>query len=361
MDVIRKILHSFILTTNFGLVIALLLCGFIHLVKPVNTSIGTFISFAYTPILALNILFIFYWAVRLKLWFLLSLSGILLTWSTAISWVPINMQKSAAQDKELKVLTFNVEFFEHVEKGPEQEVHPIVQFLKESDVDLICLQEAGPVFVQKMNQKSAVKEALKVYKYVASGYQENRYSVVLLSKYPILDFGRIQYESQSNSSFWYDVVWKNDTIRVINNHLESNKLNKSEKGQYSDLIKKRETEKITEVAELLGSKVGNATVLRANQADSVSAFIQRSENKKILVCGDFNDVPGSYTYRTIREGLKDAWVERGTGWGHTFHDHFFLFRIDYILNHPAFSCTEIKRVKVDYSDHYPLIAKFILP
>lgn len=361
MNVIRKILHSFILTANFGLVLALLLSGFIHLVKPVNTSIGTFISFAYTPILALNVLFVFYWMVRLKWWFLVSLAGILLTWGSATSWLPINIQTKTAHEKELKVLTYNVEYFFHVEKTTEQEVHPIIQFLKESDADLICLQEAGLDFVQKMKQESTTKEALKDYKYMASGYQENRYSVVLLSKFPILDFGRIEYESQSNSSFWYDVAWKNDTIRVINNHLESNKLNKSEKGQYSDLIKNREPDKITEVAEMLGNKVGNATVLRSIQADSISAFVQRSINKKIMVCGDFNDVPGSYTYRAIRKGLNDAWVERGTGWGHTFHDHFFLFRIDYILYHPKFACTEVKRMKVKYSDHYPLFAKFHLP
>jgi len=101
--------------------------------------------------------------------------------------------------------------------------------------------------------------------------------------------------------------------------------------------------------------VGNASTIRANQADSVSKVVRNSPYKVIL-CGDFNDVPGSYTYRTVRNGLADSWVERGNGWGNTFHENLFLFRIDFIMHSPTIKTTRVKVDKVKYSDHYPIWA-----
>jgi endonuclease/exonuclease/phosphatase family metal-dependent hydrolase len=361
MNIFRKILHSVFLTTNFGLAIVLVICGNIHYFKPEHTSVLAFLGYAYPPLLLINILFICYWSIQLKPWVLISLMCIFLSWSSARAWVPINVKKEIASAKSISVLTYNVESLFHSVHGHTGAIHPVIKYIEGSDADIVCLQEAGPQFVEDLESNSKVRKALKSYPYVASGHQENRYSVILLSRYRILDFGRIEYVSLSNSSFWYDLKVGRDTIRIINNHLESNKLNSKEKNQYSDLIRKRESNHLTEVAEVLGSKVGNATVKRASEADSVYNCIHRNSLHRTIVCGDFNDVPGSYTYRRIRTGLKDAWVEKGSGWGHTFHEHFFLFRIDYILYSQDFQCIEIKRDKVDFSDHYPLQAKLELP
>jgi endonuclease/exonuclease/phosphatase family metal-dependent hydrolase len=361
MKIVRKLLHSVLLTSNFGLVLALLVCGNVHLIKPLHSSLYSFLAYAYMPLLLANVFFLVYWGIRLKPWALVSLAGLILTWSSARAWFPLNISKKEPAVKTLSILTFNVEYFSHSNVKLEHGIHPILIYIKEKDPDVVFLQEAGPQFVNDLRTKQEVENLMKSYPFFASGEQENRYSVVLLSKFRILKFGRIEYQSQSNSSFWYDVKIGKDTVRFINNHLESNKLNPKEKVQYSDMIRNHESGRISEVAEVLGSKVGNATVIRAVEADSVASLIKRTPYREIVVCGDFNDVPGSYIYRKIRSGLKDAWVERGNGWGHTFHDHFFLFRIDYILYSPTIRCLEIEREKVNFSDHYPLWAKLVMP
>lgn len=355
-----KILHSFILTINFGVVLLLLLCGHAYLVKPEHSVLSSFLGYAF-PVLALvNLFFVFYWGVRLKLWILVPLFGLLLTLDSARSWFPLHFKQEAIAGETFKVLSYNVEFMTHAGKETVDGLNPVVAYIRDLNPDIVCLQEVGVDFIRKGRFEPKTKEALKAYRYFASGENEERYSVVFLSKYPILRFHRIEYESMSNSSWVYDIKKGKDTIRVINNHLESNKLNREEKDQYTEIIQKRESAKITKVAGLLGNKVGKSTRIRGNQADAVSKVIHDSPYS-VVVCGDFNDVPGSYTYRKIRSDILDCWVEKGNGWGHTFHENLFLFRIDYLLHTPDIRCVNVHVDRVHLSDHYPVWANLQLP
>jgi endonuclease/exonuclease/phosphatase (EEP) superfamily protein YafD len=78
----------------------------------------------------------------------------------------------------------------------------------------------------------------------------------------------------------------------------------------------------------------------------------------VIVAGDFNDTPVSYTYRVMRRGLNDAFVEAGYGAGFTYRGKYPPNRIDYIIYGEGIECTDFDIVKVRYSDHYPVIAYF---
>jgi len=356
MNALRRILHSLILTINFGIVLLMILCGYAFKIKPDYSIFASFLGYAF-PVLALaNLFFIFYWILRMKGWILISVIGFALTFNSYRAWFPINWHSEKNTENTIKLLSYNVMYFQFVTNTRPNEIHPILDYIQKSEADIVCLQEVGPDFLQNSLNNRAVRRALKEYKYVITGALENRYSVVCLSKYPVIRYDRIKYKSKSNSSFYYDIKIGKDTIRVINNHLESNKLNSEEKNKYSDFLKNRESDQFTKVAEALGSKVGNASVIRANQADAISKVVQESPHQ-VIVCGDFNDVPGSYTYRTVRKGMLDSWVENGEGWGNTFHENFFLFRIDYILHTSGIQSFQTKVDKVRFSDHYPIWAK----
>lgn len=359
MNRFLKFLHSFILTINVGVVILLLICGFAYKIKPEYSFLAAFLGYGF-PVMALaNIFFVFYWLVRFKGWIFLSLVGMMLSYSSFQAWFPINLKsRTTSMDQttqKIKVLSYNIMYLGFDTEKELGQLDPIIEYINDKDPDIICLQEAGAFIWDMAKTNTAVMKAFEEYPYRCSGEDENKYSVLLFSKFPILYHRRIDYVSLSNSSYVYDLKVGKDTIRLINNHLESNKLNKEDKTKYSDLLTKEASDPLKDVAKTLGSKVGNASFIRANQADSVSKVVLESPYKVIL-CGDFNDVPGSYTYRTIRQGLVDAWIEHGNGWGNTFHENFFLFRIDYIMHSPSIKSTSVKIDKVKLSDHYPIWA-----
>ncbi len=326
--------------------------------SPEKAIIFSLSGYAY-PVLALvNLFFIFYWLFRFRWGLLVSLSAFILTWNVQRAWFPIHFfDKELPEQQSIKLLTFNVMYFDYHKKGTPEGISPVISYIRDSGADMVCLQEAGETFVLHGLKDEKINKALKAYPYRVTGASEGRYSVVCLSKYPVVKWQRIPYPSLSNSSYWYDIRVGNQMIRLINNHLESNKLNPADKDEYAQVITNVETREFSRLAQNLGGKVGAATMTRAVQARAVADAIQASPYP-VIACGDFNDVPGSYVYKTIGRGMKDAWVEKGQGWGHTFHDHLFLFRIDYVFHQPSINVLKIQRDKVKISDHYPLIVTF---
>lgn len=361
MNIVHRILHSVFLIANMGVFLLLLLTGYAYSLNPASSPILPLLCYAYPIVALVNLAFFIYWLLRLKWWLLISLAGFLLTIGTCRIWFPVNGGSEEISDANtasstIKVMTLNVMYLDYVNDADGNVMHPIIEYIAQSDADIVCLQEVGSDFLHTRLKDRKTQKALKAYRHVMSGSSEGRYSVVCLSKYPVISQHRIDYKSQSNSSYRYDFQIDNKVVTVINNHLESNKLNRAEKDNYTNLITSGgESEELTKVAEIIGTKVGSATSIRAAQAKAVAEEI-RTCGHPVIVCGDFNDVPGSYVYRTISKGLKDAWVERGKGWGNTFHENLFLFRIDYILHSDELQTVDIVREKVKISDHYPLIA-----
>ncbi len=354
--VIHRLLHSVLLIVNVSVVLLLLLTGYAYKLNPATSPILSLLCYAFPLVVLVNAAFFVFWLFRFKLWLLISLAGILLTIGSCRVWFPVNAEREHAEGDTLRIMTFNVMYLDFLKDTEKEGLHPVIDYIAQSGADIVCLQEVGTDFLHTRLKDKKTKKALKAYRYVLSGSSEGRYSVVCLSKYPVVSRHRIDYESLSNSSYRYDFLIHGDTVTVINNHLESNKLNRMEKDHYTNLLKNgAESEELTKIAELLGSKVGSATSIRAEQAQAVAKEISECTNP-VIVCGDFNDIPGSYVYHTIANGLSDAWVKKGTGWGNTFHESLFLFRIDYILHTPGIKTVEVKRDKVKLSDHYPLIA-----
>ena len=146
-----------------------------------------------------------------------------------------------------------------------------------------------------------------------------------------------------------------DTLLVVNNHLESNRIGTTEVDAYKEVIDAKEGKKVYASLWQLLKKMAGAVTVRAGQAEMVSQTIKESPKEKIIVCGDFNDTPVSYTHRIMSDGLKDAFVESGNGLGVSYNKHRMYFRIDYILlskNLKSFECTVDDTI--DASDHYPI-------
>ena len=93
------------------------------------------------------------------------------------------------------------------------------------------------------------------------------------------------------------------------------------------------------------------------QAKVLHAFI-KSSPYPVIVTGDFNDTPVSYSYRKVRKGLSDSFVKTGYGAGFTYKGKYPSNRIDYILHDSKLKPTWFSVMKEKYSDHYPVMAGF---
>ena len=95
------------------------------------------------------------------------------------------------------------------------------------------------------------------------------------------------------------------------------------------------------------------TVRRAGQAEQISSLINATEYP-LIVCGDFNDPPGTFTYETLKNGLKDGFQTAGEGYGATYRGFHHLLRIDYLFHSTLLEGIKYKVIPYDMSDHNPV-------
>ena len=94
-------------------------------------------------------------------------------------------------------------------------INPILDYIKESGADIVCLQE------YPLNNSAIKNSLLKVYPYMRV-YTVNGNSIACYSKYPVRLIEGIKIVSKSNGSAIFSVKYKDHDIPVIVNHLESN-------------------------------------------------------------------------------------------------------------------------------------------
>ena len=177
--------------------------------------------------------------------------------------------------------------------------------------------------------------------------------IATFSKYPILKKEKIDFNSANHGAINSYIKIKKDTLQVINCYLESNRLTYKDKN-----ITKWEKEKEGEQIKHIYNKLSDAANKRRKQAETVVA--SKENNMASIVCGDMNDVPSSFVYRELRGNYNDAFLSLGKGFGNTFHEGIYNFRIDYIFFNNFVNGHLFSVEKINKSDHYPILFKFEL-
>ena len=98
---------------------------------------------------------------------------------------------------------------------------------------------------------------------------------------------------------------------------------------------------------------------RVSEAIKIKKHINKSPYN-VIVCGDFNDTPISYTFSNLKKGLADAFQESGIGIGNSYVGIPTL-RIDYILHSKKYKSFNYKKNKYELSDHYPISCNILVP
>ena len=117
-------------------------------------------------------------------------------------------------------------------------------------------------------------------------------------------------------------------------------------------------EQMGEYGKSIISKLKTAFEKRSVQVSEVLSDVP-CDGRPIIMCGDFNDTPVSYTYHQFEKaGFTDCFVKVGRGIGRTYAGKLPLLRIDYVWSNEQIQPMSFKRLKFRGSDHYPVMMDF---
>ena len=336
---------------NVALAVLMVLSGHADLLHPTSHPNLSCAGLAFPILLLINLGFVFFWTIFRFRYLLIPVAGFAASFGALRVYLPLSPQQDLPQGC-IKVLSYNVQAFngtDHAEEARKE----IIDYIRECRADIVCLQEDS----YPKQDGQALMDGLYDYSDTLRMYSETlSNSIGIYSRYPILKRERIVYPSRANGSMAYYLQIDGDTIIVINNHFESNHLTLTDRENYHEIIKgdvDKDTAK--RQSRLLLDKISSASAIRAPQADSVARFINHHRHYPIIVCGDFNDNPISYTRRTVSCDLTDCYAATGRGPGFSFNQQAFYVRIDNILcsNHfTPYNCKVDNKIKA--SDHYPI-------
>ena len=101
------------------------------------------------------------------------------------------------------------------------------------------------------------------------------------------------------------------------------------------------------------SRYRKTAVIRAEQAAMIKDHAAQC-NHHIIIAGDMNEPPSSYTYNQLCDNMKDSFREKASGIESTYGGRIPFLRIDYVFVDDATEVVSYHTHKVDYSDHYPI-------
>ena len=340
---------------NVATVVVMLLVGYSDLLNPLPYPAFSNAGLLFPVFLLTNLGFLVFWLLFRAKYAAIPVLGLLVAFVPVRQYMPINV-KGEAPKGSIKVLSYNTWNFG--DQTEDDEGHNIcLEYLQEQDADIVCLQEAMPNNKNIQQIDSMLKP---MYAYCdTTRHPKGGNCLMVLSKFPILSKELIPYESDGNMSVAYRLKIKNRIVLLINNHLQTTGLSLEDRKQFKNLVVgKLQVDTAEQTSKLLVVKLAEATRKRAPQAEAVAKYIERHKAMSIILCGDFNDGPISYTHHTIAKNLTDCYVESGNGPGISYHHSGFFVRIDNIMCSKDWEPYECKvDDKIAVSDHYPIICK----
>ena len=353
----KKLLVKILLVFNVVVAAALALSYLAAIISPARIAFPAYFGLAYPYLLLLNIIMVIVWAMFLKFEAFISAVVIVIGITHFSNYIKLSNPKGDKSDS-FKVMSYNVHLFNLYERNNvKSSENEIMIFLKEQDVDIICLQEifiAGDVAAKERAMRASLGGKYSSYSKTIKRRDDIASGIMILTKYPVVRRGEIVYPESSSLTIFADILIDKDTFRIYNNHLQSFNLGSLEKTLFEEII--RDEEKMNRMKELWVS-LKEGFIKRSLQVQTLKEHINASKYP-VIVAGDFNDTPVSYAYRNIRKGLNDSFVNSGHGAGFTYRGNYPPNRIDYILYDKKITNSHFDIIKTRYSDHYPIMAWF---
>lgn len=351
---LKKITVQVIVGANVVSLLLMFAVGYSGYVVPDQHPNVANVGLFYPFMLIVNLGFFFFWLFvsKKKLW--IPIVGFLACAVPTRHYFPVNLP-STPPDGAIKVLSYNTFNLGHDSLDAEGD-NKALKYVRDCDADIACLQET--YFSNADYKKKAFDKLLSAYAYRDTvKFGEKDGCTCLASKFPIIRKSKIPVESKSNgiALFWLNV--DGDTVLVVNCHLESYRIPTKERDEYTAILDHPEDrEQVRREGMKMMSFLVEGVAVRARQVRQLDEFLSRHSHESIILCGDFNDHPLSYTHRLVNSHLTDCFTKTGNGPGISYNRKGFYVRIDYIMcsaDWTPFECHVDK--KTDASDHYPVV------
>ncbi len=364
----RSFLERTFLFLNHLAVICLLLAYLATIIDPAKFWCPAMFGLAYPFILLVNVIFIIFWLLYRRWWFLYSLLFILLGYQPLTRTLGFRTASSSdfnADSATIKLMSYNVHQFKRFGSVSDTTTKSdVLNLIRTEQPDIIGFEEFFSRKKGRFDLKDSVLKILNTKQYSYSKAADNDFEstgVAVFSKYPIVNSGDIDFldTTGGNRGVWIDVEKSGKVFRVFGVHLASISFRPEDYSFVNDVKSDINTGKDVQSSKRIVKRLKDAFIRRSKQVKILKQLLSECKTPYILM-GDFNDTPVSYTLTQLSKNLKNGFKEKGRGLGVTYNGDFPNFQIDYILASPQFDFKGYKIIKKSYSDHYPLRADIVL-
>jgi endonuclease/exonuclease/phosphatase family metal-dependent hydrolase len=367
---VLKILRIVFIVFTAIIAFSMLLSAYAGRVNPVESARPALLGMCFPILLTLCGICLIAW-LCLRQWkiAIIPLAGMILSAGPILIFSPVNFGFHTLSDDEkprsFTLLQYNVMNFEDID-GLHCDDNRTMRYILNTDADMVNMQECSALepFQQMPWLKPILDEVKKKYVYRDTLFHDN----ILMSKYPFtVVTDSILSHSYKNGNYAgctiYKVNVRGKQLMIVNVHLQSIGLTEEDKKLYHELteLKKLDTyEDLHDVKATLLTKLSLAFKRRAGEARMIRDYIDTCKVKNLIISGDFNDTPDSYSYRVLRgNDMNDAYSDCAFGPTITYHANRFYFRIDQVMYRGDLKAVKIKREHGGASDHYPLLTTFV--
>lgn len=358
---LKKLTVQMLTGGNVATIAVMLAAGYSDRLHPVDHPLFSTLGMTLPFFLVANLLFLVFWLIFkwTRAW--IPVVGFALAYVPISIYMPLHTRQ-AVPEEAIKVISYNVCCYQSP-ASQSSTFDDVTDFLHKEQADIVCIQEDNDAARNLVHRKYANHFAYNDTAILCN----NSFAFNCLgihTRYPILRKERIDYPTAVNNgsvAWWLQV--NGDTLIVINNHFESCHLNEEDRLQYQQMLKGNlSSDSVRLESQLLMVKLAEANAKRAVQIDRICEYAEEHLQYPLIVCGDFNDNPISYSRHAFSKFLDDSFTSTGRGLGLSYNRKGFYFRIDHLFcskNLQPYNCKIDGNITL--SDHYPLVCWIKMP
>lgn len=253
----------------------------------------------------------------------------------------------------LSFLKINEVFSEKYYQATENDTFlELNEFLLDKNTEILCFQE---FFTDKKFMQYNIDQKLKTQDYQGVFYSKPFHDngivrgLAIYSKFELINHDTIFFsENRFNGAMYADIIVNNDTLRVVNVHLESNQLNPPDDGLLAGSI-------------YFWKQMKEKKEVRNKQYAILNDFLAK-QTLPILLTGDFNSIPFAKKLRNLEKLGFNICSDKPIAISQTLNSKQNLpIVIDYQLYNKNILPIDYSTIyNIRSSDHFPTLGKYII-